>query len=176
MTELFYDTYSVAYFILTQEMSIKRQMESMNKIFEEEKEFLLPELRNNRKNFISKTMFWINYISDKDGIEKEFPLIEEDFQRLGKGSFIKIIESEFQEFNFFFKLLRLRIKYGNSQGYVRMKLRTLLSRYGYKRRSDLLIQHFRDCFMFYHIQTYLREGEECNIREISLDDMIIFRI
>ncbi len=58
---------------------------------------------------------------------------------------------------------------------TRMKLRTMLKNYGYKRRSDSITARLRDCMMFYHIQTYLK-GEECDIRKISLDDMITFRL
>lgn len=74
------------------------------------------------------------------------------------------------------KMKRLQILYLDGQGYVRMKLRTLLKSYGYKRRTQDLLKYFRDCMLFYHIQTYLRGKEECDIGEIGLDERIILRV
>ena len=56
-----------------------------------------------------------------------------------------------------------------------MKLRSLLSAYGYKRRTEKIVSYLKKCLDFYHIQIYLRNGIECNIEDISLDDMITFR-
>ena len=84
--------------------------------------------------------------------------------------------SDYPEFDLYFMMLRLRIRYMNDLKYVRIKLRTLLKHYGYKRRSDKIMSHIRDCIMFYHIQPYLKGEKECDIKDISLDDMITFRV
>ena len=68
------------------------------------------------------------------------------------------------------------LRFTGIQNYVRKKMRTVLKAYGYKRRTAALMSHMRDCMMFYHIQTYLSGERECDIREISLDDMITFRV
>ena len=54
--------------------------------------------------------------------------------------------------------------------------RTLLKAYGYKRRTQELLKYLRECMMFYHMQTYLRGKEECDIGEIGLDEMITIRV
>ena len=71
---------------------------------------------------------------------------------------------------------RLQILYLEGQDYVRMKLRTMLKIYGYKRRTQELLRYFRECLMFYHMQTYLRGREECDVGEIGLGEMIIIRV
>ena len=83
---------------------------------------------------------------------------------------------DYPDVDIFFKSLRLRILYVGNQDYVRMKLRTLLTAYGYKRRSQGLMDYLSDCMFFFHIQPYIRGGIECDIREVALDDMITFRI
>lgn len=70
---------------------------------------------------------------------------------------------------------RLQILYLGSQDYVRIKLRTLIKAYGYKRRTQELLKYFCECLMFYHMQAYIRE-EECDIVKIGLNEMIIIRV
>ena len=38
------------------------------------------------------------------------------------------------------------------------------------------LKYLRECMMFYHMQTYLRGKEECDIGEIGLDEMITIRV
>lgn len=78
--------------------------------------------------------------------------------------------------NITFKELRLRILYINKNGYARMKLRTLLSSLGYKRRSKSVIDYINSCLSFYHISTYAKNNFPCDITEIGLDEMVIFKI
>ena len=52
----------------------------------------------------------------------------------------------------------------------------ILKYYDYKRRSTAIPKHIQDCLRFYHIQTCLRGDQECDVKEINLDDMITFRI
>lgn len=50
-----------------------------------------------------------------------------------------------------------------------------MARYGYKRLSPTLVEHFNRCTYFYHLQPYVRDWVECNIEETEIDEMIIFR-
>ena len=58
----------------------------------------------------------------------------------------------------------------------RIKLRTLLKQYGYKRRSQLLLQHINRCMLFYHLGATLRGGVPCSIEDADLDQMLTFRV
>ena len=131
---------------------------------------------SNKKDFISDVLYWTDYLVDKEKLDKEYPVVEKDFKATGRQFIRENMMSDFPEFDLFFMLLRLRILYLDGKSYVRMKLRTLLKNYGYKRRNDAITSHIRGCMMFYHIQSYLRGEEECDIRNIELDDMITFRI
>ena len=84
--------------------------------------------------------------------------------------------TDYFDIDLFFKMKRVQILYLDGQYYVRMKLRTLLKAYGYKRRTQELLKYLRECMMFYHMQTYLRGKEECDIGEIGLDEMITIRV
>ena len=176
MIELYYDSYSVAYFVVSQEMGTKAQMEFLDTLYEQEYAFLHPVYKGNKKDFISDVLYWTDYLVDKEKLDKEYPVVEKDFKATGRQFIRKNLLSDYPEFDLYFMLLRLRILYLDEKNYVRMKLRTLLKHYGYKRRSDSITSHIRDCLMFYHIQPYLKGEEECDIREIDLDDMITFRV
>lgn len=109
---------------------------------------------------------------DKPVIDREFPAVQKDFNSFGKDVEEAAFITDYFDIDLFFKMKRVQILYLDRQGYVRMKLRTLLKAYGYKRRKQGFLKYLRECMMFYHMQTYLRGKEECDIGEIGLDEMI----
>ncbi len=176
MIELYYDSYSVAYFIVSQDMSMRKQMELLNDIYLHEYSFLHPKYKGNRKNFKLDVLYWTAYLMDKEDLDKEFPVVQKDFKASGREFVSEELMSDYPDVDLFFMIMRLRILYEGDKDYVRMKLRTLLKHYGYKRRSDTIVAHIQKCMLFYHIQPYLRDYEECDIDKIDLDDMITFRV
>lgn len=176
MIELYYNSYSVAYFVVSRQMGAKSQMEFLDKLYEQEYEFLHPIYKRDKKGFISEVLYWTDYLLDKETIDKEYPVVEQDFKSSGRHFIKENRISDYPEFDLFFMLLRLRIRYSDGKDYVRMKLRTLLKHYGYKRRNDAIISRFKDCMMFYHIHPQLRDEGECDIRTMDIDDMITFKV
>ena len=176
MTELYYNAYSVAYFVVSQEMGSKTQMAFLENLYEDEKGFILPYYKWNKKAFFSDVLYFEDYLIDREKLDKEFPVIKKDITASGRQFDIAEKMSDYPDINLFFMIMRLRLLYVSDQGYTRMKLRTLLKHYGYKRRSVAITKHIQDCLSFYRIKSYLRGGQECDVKEISLDDMITFRI
>ncbi len=176
MRELCYDSYSLAYFAVSQEMGSRETMDFLEKMYVEEKSFLHPMYVGEKKLLFLDTLYWIEYLIDKEKLDAEFPAVRKDFKAVGRKFVEEAVMSEYPDFDIFFMFMRLRIKYTHSQDYIRMKLRTLLSHYGYKRRSQNLVEHIRDCMVFYHIESYLRGEVLCDVRDIDIDDMITFRI
>ncbi len=176
MMELYYDSYSVAYFVVSQEMGSKTQMEFLEDLYQHEYAYLHPVYKEDKKDFVSDVLYWTDYLIDKDKLDKEFPVVEKDFKATGRQFIRENLMSDYPEFDLFFMIMRLRILYTGEKDYIRMKLRTLLRHYGYKRRSDAIVTHMERCMFFYHIQPYLRGYEQCEITDIGLDDMITFRV
>ena len=79
-------------------------------------------------------------------------------------------------FDFIASFYQWNILYGKGNNYVKIKLRSLLKQYGYKRRSPLLLQHINGCLRFYRLEVTLRGGVPCSIEEVGLDQMLIFRV
>lgn len=177
MIEFCYDSVGIAYFIDSRSMGARSQMELLERIYAEDNTFLHPIYRSDKKQFVSHVLYWIDYLIDRVALDAEFPSIEKDFSHRGKeidrDSFLL---SEYSNVDLFFMNMRLQIRFTGTQEYVRKKMRTVLRAYGYKRRTAALMNHIRDCMMFYHIQPFLSGERECDIREIRLDDMITFRV
>lgn len=176
MIELYYSPFELACITESLGLGTRGTMELLNWIYEKDSAYLLPQYRKNRKNLLLETLHWQDYLSDKVTLDREFPVIQRDFNNLGLQLPVENMMGDYPDVDIFFKSLRLRILYVGNQDYVRMKLRTLLTEYGYKRRSQGLMDYLSDCMFFFHIQPYIRGGIECDIREVALDDMITFRI
>lgn len=125
--------------------------------------------------FILAVMDKLNYISDPETYISEQSDIEKDMSDFGLPNNSQANDTEHTSSHLIFKELRLRILYINRKGFAKMKLRTLLSEFGYKRRSPNVIGYIYDCFLFYHIETTLKGNVPCSIDTIDIDDMVIFR-
>lgn len=172
MKELFYTAIDVACIINNFDFTESFSSELIYKLWNEEKNFLASEYRDDYRKWFLDIRYWSNYFYDKVTFDKEFPAVQKDCGDL-------LEEKNFLEDNFnldlFFKSLRIKILYIGEKNYSRMKLRTLLSAYGYKRRSKEFVAYVKKCLAFYHIQTNFH-GEICDVAEINLDDMITFRV
>lgn len=74
----------------------------------------------------------------------------------------------------YFKLVKLRLLYTNE--YIKIKMSTLLSDFGYKRRSKVLVSTIKTVLKKLNIIPYTRGYEVCDIGEADIHTMIIFRL
>ncbi len=178
MIELYYDAFDLACMIHSLDMGTKTASALLEKVWKQDNLYLVPEYRPNLRSLYLDVHHWIDYLCDKPEIDSEFPSVQKDFLYFGKELTVEQVVCEADYFNvdLFFKLKRIQILYLDGQDYIRMKLRTLLKAYGYQRRTQEMLKYFRECLLFYHMQTYLRGGEECDIGEIGLDQMITLRV
>ena len=112
---------------------------------------------------------------DKDAIDKELVAIQRDLKHSDRTLQLDQLSGYFSDFDIFFKSCRIKILYG-SKSYVKIKLRTLLERYGYKRRSSLIVQYIKHCLTFYHLEVAIRGGDICDIETVGIDEMLMFRV
>ena len=176
MIELWINPYAIAWYIVAKDIGSHEQMNLLNNIYENEIEFIQPKYKGNQKEFFAQVRYWVDYLIDKENFDRDFSAVAKDFQSYGRDFSAEEYSRDFKDIDLFFMLLRIRIRYESKQGYVRIKLRRLLNYYGYKRRSPRLVSHLKKCLRFYHIQTYLKNGQACDIGTVDLDKMIMFRI
>ena len=99
---------------------------------------------------------------------EETQLIMREFQ-------IEKSESHPDYFGAYFKYIKLKLLYSGN-GYHRIKLRTLLKDFGYKRRSAALMESINRTMQALHLQAYLKQYEPCDLAEIPIDQMVVIRI
>ena len=145
---------------------------------------LLPEIyRDNLKNWMLAVHFCGAYLHDRAALASEFPLIARELQEINAKNDLNLLrakqalfEMEFYELEFYLKRMRIVILYHGKQNYVRVKLKTLLRAYGYRRRSAKLMTFLKQGMERYGLVSFLRGNQRCDIKEIRLDDMISFRV
>lgn len=176
MKDLLYDAYDIAAIINSMDMGIWEVSDLLKKVWEYDRMYLKQEYRHNQKKLIMNSHYWMSYLYEKSSIDAEFPIVQKDLKTLGSDLIIENFIADYSCINLFFKSLRYKILYLGKQDYTRLKLRTILQAYGYKRHSKNLIDYMHECLLFYHIQTYERGGIECDVATVDLDTMITFRV
>ena len=176
MQGLYYSALDIAAIVSGMQLGCREESEMLDRIWSGEKNFLDIPYRENRKKFILDSYHWLQYFYDKPIIDKEFPAIQKDLEHSNRSLQADQLTSDFWDLDLFFKSIRIGILYGGGKDYIRIKLRTLLKQYGYKRRSPLLLQHINSCMSFYRLEAALRGGVPCSIEDADLDQMLIFRV
>ena len=176
MENLYYSPFDLAVIISSMNFGLQKENELINFIWEYEQDFIKPEYRNSKRKFVLNIYYWTNYLNNKADIDLEFPAVKNDMISVGAEIAENQYISNFSNLDLFFKNLRIRIIFDNKKGYVRIKFRTLLRKYGYRRRSERLVDYINTCIDFYRLKPYLRGGVECDIRTVDIDEMIIFKL
>lgn len=174
MLELYYTPEVLAYYINIYNFSEQYKIKLIHRIYHFEKAFIHPKYQNNKKLFIKKILDFSDYLYYKEELDEELESIEKDMNFLGNDFKNKYILSKKPPLNFFFITTRLQLLFNNKK-YIRIKLRTLLKNYGYKKKSNKILKHLEKCMYFYHIQAFFN-NEEVDIFEVDIDNMITFRL
>lgn len=176
MRDLLYSALDLAAIISSMELGCQEESRIIDLIWAGEKFFFADQYRMDKHKFILDIHYWMHYFYEKPILDREFPAIQKDLAygkyTVNKEQYI----SEYTDLDLFFKSVRIRILYGKGNNYVRIKFRSLLTQYGYQRRSQLILQHINRCLLFYHLEATLRGGAACDMETCGLDKMITFRV
>ena len=176
MEELYYSALDLAAIISGMSLGCRATADFLEQVWAGEQAFLQKIYHGNKRQLILDTNYWLTYLSDKPAIDAEFPIIQRDALALGNELPVDAYLGDCSNLDLFFKSARLRILYGGGRDYVRIKRRTLMAKYGYRRLHPPLAAHFTRCTYFYHLQPYVRDGVKCRIEDTKIDEMIIFRV
>jgi hypothetical protein len=175
MYGLFYTAIDIAFILQDLKLGCREESKVLDSIWENEKSLLSEQYRDNKRKFLLDIYQWGHYILDKDAIDKELVAIQRDLKHSDRTLQLDQLSGYFSDFDIFFKSCRIKILYGGIN-YVSIKLRTLLERYGYKRRSSLIVQYIKHCLLFYKLKVTLFGGYACDIETVDLDEILMFRI
>lgn len=76
----------------------------------------------------------------------------------------------------YFKIIKLWLTFVEGCAFRKIKLRTLLKHFGYKRRSLQLVNEIESTLKALELKTFVRNHIACKISEADIDDMIIIRV
>lgn len=174
MIDLYYTPEVLAYYLNIFDFSQKHKIHLIHKIFHFEKAFIHPKYQNNKKLFLKKTLEFTDYLLFKDDLDDERELILKDMKYFGNNFKNDYILSKRPPINFFFVTTRLQLLFSRKE-YIRIKLKTLLKNYGYKRKTNKILMYIQNCMYFYHIQGFIG-SEDINLFEVDSDSWITFRL
>lgn len=162
-----YTALDLAVLLSLRDLGVREEAALLEKIWTEEQSFLAPELVASKRTFLLDVAYWALYLREKPCIDREFPMIQQDAVDCGANLSKDAFLSDFSNLDLYFKGVRFRLRFFSDSGYIRIKFRTLLKEYGYRRRSVKLLEHMEQCMAFYQLQPYLRGGQPCQLSEIS---------
>lgn len=87
--------------------------------------------------------------------------------------FLRQEEEEFVKS--YFKNVYLDLNFDNKCKFRKIKMRTLLKIFGYKRRSEQIVRNIENTMRHLNIKPYTRGDCLCEIWYVNLDDTIIFK-
>lgn len=158
-------------------LGFRRQMWIVDDLWENNK-WILPRkyrAKNKKKKYIEEVLYQIDYLYQKEDIDESIEVIKKNARELGYKLNEEHLTEDFSGISEFFKILWIQLKYVNKSGYARAKIRTILERYHYKRRSVKFCEYIDECLYFYKIQPSVR-GAKCDMRTVPIDTMITFRL
>lgn len=157
------------------DISAREEADLLNNLWVMERAFLAKEYRTDQRKLLLDVAYWQRYFSDEATIDAEFPAIQNDLQAVGGCMDENRFVDSDTDLSLYFKSLRFRILFVGKQDYIRVKLRTLMSHYGYQRRSANFVAYVQRCLVYFHLEPSVR-GTPCEINEIALDDMMTIRV
>lgn len=176
MKEYAYSTLDIAWIIDGMALGCRRQYQVMEAIWQKEKAYLEPKYLESYRRFILEVQYWLHYLHEKMLLDQEFSVIQQEIAAISGSLQAEDYQRDYLGLDLFFKQARIRILYGDRKDYVKIKLRTLLKAYGYKRRSQNLVLHIQKCMEVYGLEATLRGGVPCNVAEVDIDAMLTFRV
>ena len=176
MKEYLYTPFELAAIISAYELTVEEYTILLQDFHHYQNNCILPEYRQDRKKFLLAVMDKLELISDPHAYLSNRTDVAKDMDDIGLKDSTPINKKDLECFHLFFKELNIKIRYINKKRFARMKMRTLLSELGYKKRSSSVMEYITKCLYFYHIEVTIKGGLPCNLKECSLDETLIFRM
>lgn len=174
MSKYLFTPFDIALFFKYSDFTLSDEKYIRDDIWENRYEILEPKYRNNKYKFIKQVNNYIQMIDDN--YVDEFDAINRTLSDLGSDYEFGEYEEDENYIEAYFRLMKLKLSYLEGCDYIRLKLRTLLRNFGYKRRTEKLVLRINRSVKKLKLECSLRCREKCNIGEISLDDMIVIRL
>lgn len=167
-----YTPFDVAVYFRTENLTVTEEHLILKALWENRESeiwsYYRKDIQKFRKEVNNELHMMEGYLEDADTLNLIFQEMGSKYSIGESGYEQGVIES-------YFKIIKLRLSYSPNTEYCKIKLRNLIAQFGYKRRTKALVEYMNRTISVLGLRVYLRGWESCDIGEVSLDDMIIFR-
>lgn len=170
-TKYKFTPYDIAGYLLYSDFPYKQNNEIIEDLFKNHNASIVYPYRLDFLSLKSKTADLIILLGTDGEILNEAELILKELN----DSKLNNNECELDYFGAYFKLIKLQLLYSGIT-YRKIKLRTLLKDFGYKRRTSSLLININYALRAIGLCPYLKKYKHCDLRKVKLDDMIIIRL
>lgn len=172
----YYDVIDLADILNQYDLGCRALHGVLEQIWDKEQNRIHPRWRNQKRKFFLHIFCRLDYLQSSSELADEWSAVRRDSEAAGHSLKQSVLFEDESGLDLYFKDLRLKILYLGTQDYIRIKLRTLLRKYGYQRRTKRLVAYMKRSFDFYGIQTYARGSQLCDIGEVPVDQYLTFRV
>ncbi|MDE7360914.1 MAG: hypothetical protein K2N38_03160 [Oscillospiraceae bacterium] len=168
-TKYLFTPRDLAIFFIFADFTISRKSEVLKDLFENHNAEIVSTYRDDLLQLRKETDTWlIKYETDyAELIEAQMIMDEVNGSSTGQTS-------EPDYYGAYFKLIKLRLLY--TDDYCKIKMSTLLSKFRYQRRSAQLVTRIKRAMNRLGIVPQVRGYEICDIGEVDIHTMIMFRL
>ena len=158
-------------------IGIRQQRHILEDIWNNEKWVLEKKYNspNKKLDFYKDVLYQVDYLYNKNDIDDSIRAVIRNAAELGYQVDQGVLVEDEVGLVEYFKSIWIQLKYVKLKGTVRIKLRTLLKRYHYKKRSDRFCNYVYACLYFYKIALTVK-GISCDIRDIMIDTMVTLHL
>lgn len=175
MSKYLYTSQDIALFLDYSDFKLLDEKIIKEDLWERRSKVLDPRHRGDKYKFIKEVSKY-REICDAEEYKNELVVINRIFKEIGSNYEITKFEYDPNYIEAFFRFIKLRLTYTEGCSFVRLKLRTLLRNFGYKRRSEILVKDINRSMKSLDLQCYLKDYQVCDIAKVRLDDIIIIRL
>lgn len=161
----------IAGYFITADPAHKEQNDILADLFNNHNDLIAPNYRNDFMHF-KKSVSDIMILSEADN--ETFDEVQFIMWEVRESGMMPYEES-YNYFSAYFKLIKLQLMYSGIEC-RKIKLRTLLRDFGYKRRTAELVNKINSALEALGLLTYLKNREQCHIGYVDIDDMIMIRL
>jgi len=175
MSKYLYKPCDIALYFRVSNFTISDEKKIRDEIWEERYTILDPYYRKDKYKYI-KEISKLLYQYGEECFYTEMQAINKVLEEIGSTYVISEHNNKDDRVEAFFRYIKLRLSYTENVSYVRFKLRTLLREFGYKKRTEKLVDNIKKSLKALKLGTYLRNYQKCDISEIKLNDIVMIRL
>jgi hypothetical protein len=173
MKNYHYTAEDIALFLLMADMRLSEQQRVFQSIWMWDKDSIPIEYRADFWAFKRRVEFELDKLNGLVGNVNELQVILKDFSDIKLD--LPADKYEQNVIAHYFKFIRLDLCYGNKL-YRKIKLKRLLDAFGYRRRSQALVEHIESTLNRLDLKLYVKNNERCRIADVTIHKMLVIRL